>query len=66
MSNKLKKSIKNKWVEVEGIHQTPNGNIITTTLNCIITNDEVGKTLSIVTQHGMFTFAFERIEKYLK
>lgn len=66
MSNKLKKAIKNKWVQVDGIYQTPNGNIIPTILNCIITNDEVGKTLSIVTQQGMYTFAFERIEKYLK
>ena len=66
MSNKLKKAIKNRWVEVDGIYQTPNGTIIPNTLNCIITNDEVGKTLSIVTQQGMFTFAFEKIENYLK
>lgn len=66
MSNKLKKIIKNKWVKVRGLYQTDNGTMIATDLNCIITNDEVGKTLSIGTEQCMFTIAFEQIEKYLK
>lgn len=66
MSNKLKKAIKNKWVKVKGLYQTQNGTMIPTTLNCIITNDEVGKTLSIGTEQCMFTIAFEQIENYLK
>jgi hypothetical protein len=66
MSNKLKKAIKNKWIEVKGLYQTANGTIIPTTLHCIVTNDEVGKTLSIGTERVMFTIPFEAVEKYLK
>jgi hypothetical protein len=40
--------------------------MIPTTLHCIVTNDEVGKTLSIGTEQVMFTIPFEAVEKYLK
>ncbi len=66
MSNKLKKSIKNKWVSVKGVYQSANGLMIPTMVNCIITNDENGKTLSVGTDQVMFTIHFEDIEKYLK
>lgn len=66
MSNKLKKEIKNKWVSVKGLYQSANGTMLPTMVNCIITNDEAGKTLSIGTEQGMFTIPFEAIEKYLK
>lgn len=66
MGNKLKKAIKNKWVSVKGLYQTAKGTIIPTTVNCIITNDEVGKTLSVGNEQIMFTIPFETIEQYLK
>lgn len=66
MSNKLKKEIKNKWVKVKGMYQSASGVMIPTNLNCIITNDSKGKTLSIGTDQVMFTIHFEDIEKYLK
>ena len=67
MSNKLKKEIKNKQVTVKGLYQSANGLILPTTVNCIITNDSKGKTLSIGNkEQAMFTINFEDIEKYLK
>lgn len=66
MSNKLKNAIKNKWVSVKGLYQKANGAIIPTTVNCIITNDEVGKTLSVGNEQIMFTIPFEAIEQHLK
>ena len=66
MINKLKKEIKNKWVEVKGMYQSASGVMIPTKLNCIITNDSKGKTLSIGTEQVMFTIPFESIEEYLK
>ena len=66
MSNKLKKEIKNHWVEVGGLYQSANGVAIPITVNCIITNDSKGKTLSMGTEQAMFTIHFEAIEKYLK
>lgn len=66
MSNKLESAIKNKWVSVKGLCQTANSTIIPTTVNCIITNDEIGKTLSVGNEQIMFTIPFETIEKYLK
>lgn len=66
MSNKLKKEIKNQWVEVKGLYQSEKGMIIPTTVNCIITNDEHGKTLSVGNDNVMFTIPFEAIEEYLK
>lgn len=66
MSNKLKKEIKNKWVKVKGFYHTRYIRAIETDIECIITNDKIGKTLSIVVGEGMFTIPFESIEKYLK
>lgn len=66
MSNKLKKAIKNKWVSVKGLYQSAAGTAILITVNCIITNDEAGKTLSMGTEQVMFTIPFEAIEQYLK
>ena len=66
MSNKLKKAIKNKWVSVKGLYQTANGTMIPTKVNCIITNDEIGKTLSVGNEQIMFSIPFEAIEQYLK
>lgn len=66
MSNKLKKEIKNKWVFVKGLYQSTKGMAIPTTVNCIITNNEHGKTLSMGNDNVMFTIPFEAIEKYLK
>ena len=66
VSNKLKKAIKNKWVSVKGVYQSANGVVIPTMVNCIITNDENGKTLSIGTDQAMFSIHFEAIEQYLK
>lgn len=66
MSNKLKKAIKNKWVSVKGLYQSANGMALPITVNCIITNDEHGKTLSMGNDNVMFTIPFEAIEKYLK
>ena len=34
--------------------------------DCIITNDEIGKTLSINDGNMQFTIPFEPIERYLK
>ena len=66
MSNKLKNAIKNKWVSVKGLYKTSKGTMFPTTVNCIITNDEVGKTLSVGNEQIMFTIPFEAIEEYLK
>lgn len=66
MDNKLKNAIKNKWVSVKGLYQTKQGTMIPITVNCIITNDEVGKTLSVGNDQIMFTIPFEAIEQYLK
>ena len=65
MSNKLKKQIKNKWVRVKGLYQTAQGTAIPTTVCCIITNDEIGKTLSVGNGQIFFIIPFEAIEKYL-
>lgn len=67
MSNKLKKEIKNKWVDVKGLYRTTKGMAVPTTVNCIITNDSTGKTLTIGNEYqAMYTIPFEAIEKYLK
>ena len=66
MGNKLKKAIKNKWIKVRGLYQTALGTPTPTTLNCIVTNDEIGKTLSIGNEKIMFTIPFEAVEEYLK
>lgn len=64
MSNKLKKIIKNKHVHVMGIFfkgMTPQRR----SYECIVSNDEVGKTLSIILDDNhMVTIPFEPLEKY--
>lgn len=65
MSNKLKKEIKNKCVTINGCILV-NGAIIPQKLNCIITNDRIGKSLSIGNDDIMFEIPFEKIEEYLK
>lgn len=67
MSNKLKKEVKNKHVSVEGAFMTQN--MITpvhTKLDVIITNDSIGKSISINNGDMQFTIPFEPIEQYLK
>lgn len=67
MSNKLKKEIKNKWVKVKGFYHTKqNARPVIKDIECIITNDKVGKTLSVVVGEAMITIPFETIEEYLK
>lgn len=60
-----KKEIKNKEVVVQGAIQTLNNSIMQN-LNVIITNDSIGKTISINNDVIQFTIPFEPIEKYLK
>ena len=68
MSNKLKTYIKNKWVKVKCIWTSDSGlTSLPMDIECIVTNDERGKSLSIVTPHdGMYMIAFEQLEQYLK
>ena len=66
MSRRLKKAIKNQWVKVKGIYHTKNMRAIETNFDCCVTNDEVGKTLSIVVGECMVTIPFEPLEKYLE
>jgi hypothetical protein len=65
MSNKLKKEIKNKGVTVNGFIFR-NGGAEQTKVNCIITNDRLGKTLTVGNDDVMFCIPFEPIEKYFK
>ena len=65
MSNKLKKEIKNKGVIVNGFMFRNSGSE-QTMVKCIITNDRLGKTLTVGNDDIMFCIPFEPIEKYLK
>ena len=65
MSNKLKKTISNKRVNVIGVITTDTQQIMNVSFDCIVTNDNVGKTLSIRHGNVMFTIPFEPIEGYL-
>lgn len=60
------KKIKNLHVPVEGGVCRLDGSFAMTRLDCIITNDKVGKTLSIGDGNVQFTIPFEPIERYLK
>ena len=60
------KPIRNKQITVIGITLWPNGDVIPDELECIITNDEKGKTISINNGVLQFTIPFEPIEGYLK
>lgn len=57
---------KNKKVGVLGVVFHDPNNTYKDNLECTITNDEHGKTLSIFDGHTQFTIPFEPIEKYLK
>ena len=65
MSNKIKKEIKNKWVSVDGFIFT-DGGMTPGKINCIITNDRVGKSLTIGVGQIMYEIPFEKIEDYLR
>lgn len=60
------KTIRNKRIAVRGITLYPNGDVLPDELECIITNDEKGKTISINNGVLQFTIPFEPIERYLK
>lgn len=62
----MKNPIKNKHVKTFGYAIGKDGPICPTTFECIITNDEKGKTLSINNGEIQFTIPFEPIERYLK
>lgn len=63
----MKKTIKNKHVSVVGNVTGKNMPVLCPAkLECIITNDEIGKTLSINNGEIQFTIPFEPIERYLK
>jgi hypothetical protein len=65
MSNKLKKTVKNLQLKVNG--GITDGKVFTPSqLNVIITNDEVGKTISIHDGEKMYVIPFEPLEQYLK
>lgn len=65
MGKKLKKEIKNLHIKVNG-GVSDGLRIIPKQLEVIITNDSVGKSLSIHDNERMFTIPFEPIEKYFK
>ena len=56
---------KNKIIIVYGVEQLPT-KTRTTYLECIITNDEMGKTLSINNGVIQFSVPFEPLEKWLR
>ena len=60
------KTIRNKRIVVRGITLYPNGDALPDEFECIITNDEKGKTISINNGVLQFTIPFEPIERYLK
>lgn len=67
MSNKIKKEIKNKRVIVKGFESNlVSVRPIEKSFYITITNDRVGKTLSIANENLQFTIPFEPIEDLLK
>lgn len=63
MSNKIKKEYKSVRVVVNCTKGT--GMFITQSkVECIVTNDKIGKTLSIVDNGKIITIPFEQLEKY--
>ena len=65
MSNRIIKEIKSLHVKVEG-GVSDGININSKLLDVIITNDSIGKSISIHDGEKMFTIPFEPIEKYLR
>ena len=58
---------RNKEIIVKGIlYDVMQRKSIKTTFTCVVTNDEIGKTLSIGNNEIQFTIPFEPLEKYLK
>lgn len=68
MGRKIKEEIKNKHIVVKGGITKNNSMfpIMNQELLCIVTNDRIGKTLSIGNEEMMFTIPFEAVEEYLK
>ena len=68
MGRKIKEEIKNKHIVVKGgiIKNNSMFPIMNQELLCIVTNDRIGKTLSIGNEEMMFTIPFEAVEEYLK
>ena len=63
----MKKPIRNKRVRVDGVVNVSDPPfLVPKTFDCIITNDEISKTLSINDGNVQFTIPFEPIERYLK
>ncbi len=60
----MKKPIKDKHVRVQGV--IAGLRVIKREFDCLITNDENRKTLSISDGMVQFTIPFEPIERYLK
>ena len=62
-----KKKVKNLHVRVDGgVSVSGSPFMLSETFDCIITNDEIGKALSINDGNMQFTIPFEPIERYLK
>ena len=63
----MQKPIKNKIVSVEGgVYSDVTGIMRKKKVTCIITNDKLGKTLSINDGFTQFTIPIKPIERYLK
>lgn len=62
-----KKKIKNLHVRVSGgVNVSESPFLVPKMFDCIITNDEIGKTLSINDGNVQFTIPFEPLERFLK
>lgn len=62
-----KKKIKNLHVRVSGgVNVSGSPFLAPKLFDCIITNDEIGKTLSINDGNVQFPIPFEPLERYLK
>lgn len=68
MGRKIKEEIKNKHIIVNGGITKKDScfPIMNQELLCIVTNDRIGKTLSIGNDEILFTIPFETVEQYLK
>lgn len=62
-----KKKIKNLHIRVDGaVNVSGSPFLVPKMFDCIITNDEIGKTLSINDGNVQFIIPFEPIESFLK
>lgn len=55
---------KNKHIQVVGGVTTPH-KVVIANIDCIVTNDEIGKTLSLSFGDMQLTVPFEPLEEYL-